>query len=828
MWFLAALFVVAFIATIMLTPKMKTENAKAQGLDAFSFPRANEGDPWPRLYGTDKLTSPNTLSISGFKAVPVKKKVKTGMFSSKKVTTGYQYYCTVDLAWALGPGVTYRQMWFGDNRVWTGCLYNGTNLNMIYLRQPTLYDSGKDGGRGGVSGDIAAYSGAYANDPTDPQGRDPYLVANLDPDVPAYTGKAHMVFRNFYWGNSPQIDAVSVEAACFAKALTGTLKEECYWVDPNGLDANLVEVLYDILVNDWGNLGYDPDLLDFDNWQQIAVQTWNEKNTGSILFSGASEARDAVKALQRQLNAIIYEDMLSGKTKIKLLRHDYNIANLRVLGPGIIVEARNYTRKLWSETFNVVRVKFTSRADDYAKDKIAQAKDMSLLRFQKREKGMEIQLPAVRVAELGNSLAARELSNLNVPLFAAEIVVNRSQCDLTPGDVFVWQWPEYGIVQMVMRVRKASLGTREDGRITLSIVQDEFSLDATVLAAPPPSGYIPTTLLPVSIATGVLLELPKWLDANFDQPTRPGYTRLASFMKAPSSYTLGYNAYQEDAQILTGAPYAVTATLSSPIARFAGWADGLLPVVAIEGLSSTEQLDTDAGPRFGGGMVLIGKELLVYEGYAEAGDGYELQNVHRALLDTGWEEHAIGSTVYFFEGADTFFDTDSLIGSLVDVRFTDVTAQGESPLDSAFEASALAIGRGERVIAPDYVTINGIRDAWQVIEEGAELTIDARARNRNDTTQIWYENDPASTPEPGTTYKIELEDEAGVVSLIADDVALPYVWAVNDVQGIGVLLVSAKRDGLYSISAAPMPIIVGEVLMSDGDPLTADGETITA
>lgn len=803
MWFLVAFFVAGFLLTAFLTPKMKGENAKAAGLDDFNFPRSKEGDAVGRFYGTVKHMSPNTIALAGYRGTAIKKKVKTGLFSSKRVITGYRYNITVDLAWALGPGVVYRRLWFGDNLVWSGC-HGCADYNPITINLPELYGGSEDGKRGGIGGDIVFYCGNFD------QPRDSYMEANVDADIPAYRGVAHMVFRDFWWGNTSSLDAVSVEATYFTNSL-GLAAGFNYM--ENGYDANAIEVLHDIITSGWGNLGFNAAKINTASWRDIAYQVYEEGVGISLSIANATQGTEVCKQILRQLNAIIYEDTTTGLVEIALLRNDYDIDDLEVLTPAEIVEVRNYTKKQWSETNNVVRVKYTDRSDNYARDKIATAKDSSLLRFQGRVRPIEVQMPGLYVGEWANIIAARELSNVNIPLFSAELICKRLPASLKPGKPFIMQWPEYGIAQMIMRIRKMNMGEFEDGKITLSVLQDEFSSDATVIAAPVPSAYEPPNTDPFDIAEFRFFELPAFLDYKAALGTRVGYTRWASFAVAPTSYTIGYSAYvdetPDDATVLTDAPYTDYATLVTPIGRFDGWNDGVVTAIQISGVTNPDVLPVEDSVRQGGGLILIGNELLAYESFTDdTGGFYTLNNVHRAFLDTGWFAHAAAARVWFFDGQEGFFDTDTLIGAVDDTYLLDKTISGSSPVDSAIVTTLTAQGRITRVIAPDYATVDGVRDAWQTFGSGVDIEIDARPRNRNDIIEAWFEDDAASTAEAGTLYRISFELD-GVVTVIDDDVTLPYtLTTTDDMVGACIVLIEAKLDGLYSIAAAPMPIAV--------------------
>ena len=831
MWFLLAFFIAGFVLTAFISPKIKIENAKAAGLDDFGFPRSNEGDPVDRFYGTVKHSGPNTIGLTDYVPVPIKKKVKTGLFSSKKVITGYKNYIGVDLAWALGPGVVYRRLWFGENLVWAGCLYGEGCVNEITIDLPELYGGSKDGNRGGIGGKVTMYCGAFD------QPRDPYLALKLNADVPAYVGIAHMVFSSvdglsgFWFGNANNVDAIACEASYF----TNTLALDPYLqnLGTDGLDANPVEVLYDILCDDWGNLGYDPAKINVVDWRLKAQTVYDEGNGISLSIANATEAKDAVKQILRQINATIFEDQSTGLVELTLLRDDYDVGDLDVLGPSQIVEIRNYSKKLWNETNNVVRVKYTDREAGYIKDKVAIAKDFALLRFQGKQRPVEITMPGIYNAALANQIAARELSNLNVPIFQCEMVLNRTVSGLKPGAVFVLEWPEWGIVQMIMRVRKVGNGDLRDGKITISVVQDEFSLKDTVISAPVPPIYIPTNYDPEDIVDFDFLEVPAFLDYQAGLGTRVGYTRLMSFVKSPTSYSIGYDGFieegDEDAQVLTVAPYSSFAKLDGAIGRFDGFADGVIPVVTIKELNNPTALKTTPNVRLGGGMFAVGDEFFAYEDSLDNLDGtYHLTDVHRAFLDSGWFAHIDEATVYFFDGQEGFFETDSLPGVAIDVYLTDRTATGSSAVADAVVNPLTPVGRVERVIAPDYATADGSRAINQVFVTGDIVAITARPRNRSDVIEAWFEDDAAGTAEAGTLYTIKSET-LGVETLVADDQVLPYDLTVTiGMVGQTVVHVYAKRDGLNSIASTIMPIVVvlPETLLIDGDPVLIDGETI--
>jgi hypothetical protein len=824
-WWIVAIVVALVILAVVLAPKPKIDNAKASPFSDFNFPRSKEGDPVPRLYGTVKVKSPNTIYAGDFKAVAIKKKQKTGLFSSKKVTIGYKYYVGMDLCVALGPDVKYRKMWLGKDLIWTGCLTDCVNTANIDL--PNLY--GGPDKNGGVGGTITFYCGDFD------QPQDAYLASKLGADVPRYQGFAHIVFHQFYWGNSTQIQPVYVEVSHHSDSLG---LANCAAAMPNGLDANPMEVLYDLHVNGWGNLGIDPAFIDEDNWREAGVILWNEGNGISMLVSNPAQGGELAKEIMAQINAMYYQDPSTGKIKIKLIRNDYVIEDLPILGPSEIAEVRNFSKILWEQTLNKVRVKYKNRANDY-NDGVAPDEDFANIRYAGKIRAGDISMPLCYDTQLAATIATRELTNVSVPLYKAELISNREAVPLTPGSPFLWVWPEYAITGVVMRVRKIGLGKKDDGRITLSVVQDEFALN-TVITVPDPGEHAVESFPALDVTVYFIWELPYWFEALIAAElggSRDGYYRLASYVAPPSVSSLTYDAFLDDSliagddtQVLDQSTYSFSAQLDADLDRLSGWATGVVPVVTVKLLNDASILadGSAAAVRGGAGLFILNEELLGYETFTDNGDGtFDLENVHRALLDTGYIGGLEDDVIWFLDGAQGFFDTDILPAS-TDVYFLDVTATDLLAEGSATKHTVLPLGRKDLPLPPDDVEVDGVRALAQVITVGTPVTITWSERNRLDAT-IELETDASVAPESSTLYKLEVWTVLGGLVLTVDDIpAATYAYtATNAEQGDAELRVFAKRDGAYSFSYAPYPVtIIGDSLAIDGLFVYIDTETV--
>lgn len=817
MFFLFKIFsaILSFLAPQQKPPA----NAVASKLSDFQLPRAGEGDPVPRWYGTLKYKSPNTLFAGEFNAYAIRKKVSTGIFSHKHITTGYKYYVTLDLGICLGPGFTFRRIWIGNNEIWNGCLDGCVNTEAVDY--PNLF-GGPDQG-GGFQSFFTMYCGNYD------QENNSYVENVIFPDAsnvyPAYNGVAHIVFHHAYVGNSSNLDAFSVEGSCFFDSLGIGGKH----IMPNGFDMNAVCVLHHILTDDWGNLDIDPAKINVDQWTTVANTVFDSAIGGmSLVVSNAGQAADAVKAILTQINATIFQNPATGLYDLVLLQDDYDIDTLPILGPGEIKSIQNFTKSLWSETLNTVRVKFTDRTQGYKESVTAQAIDFANIRFQGKSRPSEITSETIYDPNVANMVAARELSNVNVPLYSTTLTMNRMGNALPPGSVFKFNWPEYGIESMVMRVRKLGLGTLNDGTVTMDVIQDIFSVADVIMAPPAPSPYIPPSQAPSAIVDYDVFELPYWLDYNAAINSPAGYQSVGIFAKAPSSFSVGFDANVADAELLDRAPYTITAKLVADLDRFNGFVSGIMPTLVIKTISDTTVLVTGS-PALGSGLFMLNDEILGYEDFHDNGDGtFNLLNVHRALLDTVYTAGLINDVLFFMADQNTLLGDPFIVGTPFDLKLSDVTPTGV--YDAGPTVTVTPTGRLGLPVPPDGLALAGTRDTGSVQASGDTGTLTWVARNRLVTpTAIPYEAGAGQAPEDGTTYKLDIIAADGVTVLdTIDDIPAETVDIdfTDDMAPNVVLNVYAKVGGELSFKPAIYPVAVLSGLLVDGDAVTIDGDGI--
>ena len=115
-WIMALVYIVGTVLYEVLRPKPQFDKPTPSSLGDFQFPTIGEGRTIPVVWGTCKLSGPMVTWYGDLRIQAIKEKVKTGLFSSKEITTGYKYYLGVQLVLCSGEIDEVLQIRFDDRR----------------------------------------------------------------------------------------------------------------------------------------------------------------------------------------------------------------------------------------------------------------------------------------------------------------------------------------------------------------------------------------------------------------------------------------------------------------------------------------------------------------------------------------------------------------------------------------------------------------------------------------------------------------------------------------------------------------------------------------
>lgn len=712
-WFLWALFaVVAVLGLVALLPKPDIEGARPSKLGDMQFPRANEGDPIPIIYGRVKVRSPNTLWYGDFITERITEKVKTGLFSSKRVTTGYRYYVGMALGLCLGENVKLTRIWAGTTLIWgikadgsavrdlsgeSGFLHGegtwpsgrlveyptsplvtrvvagdddaeqaqGIDTSVIdgykqvpagsgyefYVKAGEIFGGAKK--QGGMAGPACFYSGE--ND----QLVDAYLSQHTDGvDTSSLPKLCYLVLKRFYVGTSTQLKALSFELERYSNALL--IPDGKHKI---GDDMNPMEVLYDILTNPFARRGISANLIDTDSFRAAAVTLHSEGNGMSLKLEQPNQAKEVVSEILRQVDGIMFQNPATGKIQVKLIRQDYDLVTLPRLTENEIEDITDFTKTMWGETVNQVRVKFLSRDQGYTARPVIE-QDMANIAFQNQVRSAEVEFPGVYKSGLAQKLARRELAAMSVPMFKCDVIVNRKAQILKPGDAFKLNWPDLNLIDAVMRVTQYNLGTLEDGRISFQAVQDKFASLTTAFQPPQNSGWVPIDNSAVNVGNPRLLFAPRWFVNQLDGASwdEPYYFALANAGNgAQVSYdvrfTQGENVFMplDDVTFTPGG--LTTADMPNDAVTIAS--------LGVTAMDETFSSATDAKIKQGVNLALIENEII---GFRSATDT-TMTTIYRGLLGTSPALHVAGSRIYFLDELQALSPTPAEVGVSLSAEF---------------------------------------------------------------------------------------------------------------------------------------------------------------
>jgi hypothetical protein len=526
--FLALLLInaVLFVAEQLLIPPPKIPDATPEDPKG---PRSEEGDVIPVVFGTVRLAA-NVVSFSNTRAVEQKERIKTGLFSSRNVTTGFSYEAIMQVLWCHGPVdelidlVWQESKSLGESGAHTEyhpvaeipgapVVFQPVTVEGTYTTPelPVLNDGNADGTSltadapelfggpkhgGGIVGPFQWYFGNWIQNFSDTLKREWSVVSNdlYGGDfTPKYEGICHSVmglnvhidgdvlFPNLIvrfnfgeFGNVPSLHAV-VRRCPSVLGVTANI---------NG-GANPAEVAYEMLTNTVWGMAVPATFLDTASFA-AAGATLAAEGFGINLSMTSQQTGDSfLTELMRYVDGQIQQHPITGLIEFTLNRADYVLADLPVINESAAKGAQ-YNRPSWADLKNEIKVVYTKVVGGVMRQVPTQpVQDIANQRNFGGVNSETVSYPAITDPVLANKLAVRDLRKTGTPLAQISgLQVDRRAADFRVGRPFVFSWARYGIAQHVFRVARVDYGTLNDGRILVDAIEDIFALEQPFYAQP--------------------------------------------------------------------------------------------------------------------------------------------------------------------------------------------------------------------------------------------------------------------------------------------------------------------------------------------------------
>lgn len=408
----------------------------------------------------------------------------------KGQVVGYKYFFGIHMGIGHGPVDALHEIQVGGRTAWTGSVSENGDVN---IDAPALF--GGEDKEGGIQGKLEVMLGG----PT--QTASAGLLAMLGSPLPGFRRMFTVFFNGIVAMNNPYPKPWKFR---FNRTLAGwdgdvwrsdLARILIYKNDQLGQPTinamNPAHIIYECLTNRrWGR-GLSANKLNLDSFEAAAVRLKDEGFGLCIKWTRTDSIQSFVQGVLNHIGANLYQSRIDGKMTLKLLRDDYNLDELPLFDTESgLVEIRDAVVGTKGASVNTVTVTWHDpfldepRTVTVKNPGAIQASGGLVNNTSKAYTG----IPS---GELGTRVAQRDLRAVSTNLRRFTLVADRTLDIVHPGDVIAIRDPKRAIPRMAVRVGKVKDGTLTDGKITLEVVQDVFSMSDQLLAAAVPPTWVP-------------------------------------------------------------------------------------------------------------------------------------------------------------------------------------------------------------------------------------------------------------------------------------------------------------------------------------------------
>lgn len=534
----------------------------------------------------------------------------------------------------------------------------------------------------------------------------------------------------------------------------------------SGLDMNPAHIMREVLTSrDTGGSG-DVSVIG-DSFVAAADLFHAEKFGLSFLWKN-THSRGAFKELvERHVDAMVYEDRLTGKWEIKPIRDDYDKATLLVFDEGNVVEWSNLA--LPTDP-TVLPNQITLTYGDRVKDDKAALTISNPARV--AQAGAIINKPVeyegIYGADLAARVAVRDLAAASALIRSGTIKVTTLPRDINRGFAIVLNEPRFNIVDMVARVTEIVDGDGRDNSALIRWVEDKFSLPAqpAIVVDPPITG--PASSYPFASQHRFVEESPYYhlvyrigqtdADALLADDGSVGFLNACCESPTPDSINAAISVDDGAGFTTTGVTdFMVVAETTTALPRQADQQSVVIKKSADLALIRI------------GSIASTGTEIMRVDAIVATGDTATV-TLGRGCLDTVPQSHAAGAFMMFWGDVSSSDRVEHFEFEDISVKLLTKTNRGTLKVASA-PTDVVTFGqRAIRPYPPGNLQING---GYADVLAVGDLTITWVGRDRTLQTTSVFESHTAGNigPEAGVTYtfRAALVDAAGAELIVFVD-----------------------------------------------------------
>jgi hypothetical protein len=789
------------------------------------------GNLQPRLETTREVQSVETEEIRTYDFGVTREFITVETIVETTSIVGY----TIDMQMGLclGPDVRCRGVYLRNVPIWSGNV--GPARTVIDLPE----GGAAIGNTNYLYGDIV-FAGGEFNQPADT------YIDDFQSDLPGYVGIAYAVM--FGVECTTGFGEVGFELDRFPNPLG--LDAD---VNRQGHDINVATAMYDFITNEWGGVGMNAGKLDTSSFEAAAIQLASEGNFCSLFIQQETTSAQVLNILKDQARAIIFTNPATGLITCRLIRVDnYDIETLPIFDESNVTSVRQMAKGTWNGAISQMRGLYTKRDGNYSQAPVI-AQNLAVLSSGSRAKKTNTkEYPAAYTSAVARKLLARDLAGLGAPLLSLEIQTNRDGAQLLPGDGIRLSWGKYALDKYPWIVTKRKDTPTDSNSVVLQCEQLLTPIDSIVFSGDDDSLFNPVDPRAYAPLDVEVFTAPYWIMKKAGFNNSPIYDITTCYpvilAKQYNSQQSSFDAYisntpNGDARAFFGSTYATKGNLVAAMGQFDAITTGIIATVLIKNVVQAQALINvgNSGVKNGRVFAKIGNELLSFESVTSIGAGiYQLNNVHRALIDTAPEAHSIDDEVWVFTNNYNFVSkTRHLIPSDYTPNWefvgNSIRFAGDRA-DALFFSGWVPSDRPNNPNRPHNTKIDAAaRSATEtVINVGTDYDISWASRSRANIVSIPLQLDAAEAPEQTTDgafqkHRIMIRDslsvewDCGVTTGSGDENGLTITAPAGMANGSGLLWVQAETSFGVSTFHDYLPITVTGGVDSSFVIVTEDG-----
>jgi hypothetical protein len=563
---------------------------------------------------------------------------------------------------------------------------------------------------------------------------------------------------------------------------------------------NPAHIVYQVLTDrDWG-MGYPTSMIDTAAFTAAADQLFVEGLGLCLLWNRQDTIENFLQTVMDHAGAVLVQSRTTGLMQMNLIRGGYDVSTLLHLTADDVVEIISYESPSITGTANEVVVNWFDPAIKATQTVTVQA--LGAIQAQGVTVSQTKDYPGLATQKLAARIAQRDLRATSIPLKRLKVKLNRKAYSLLPGGLFVLSFPSYGIDTMIFRVGDVDYGSLTDGAITITAVQDVFSLPETSFVDDSPSYWVRPdgSPKPASYLQGFEVtyrDLYRTLSRSDFNALDPASGYAAMVAAKPSSLSMSYNLSSKVGAV----PYVDRGTFSfCPTGELVS-PNYIGPYDTSIIISNGIDLDlVGTLPQ----AALLGDEIVKVTAL-DTTTGHA--TIVRGCIDTLPDYHPSVSgginsgRIWFYESFSAADRQEYVTGELVNLRAATTATGGNLDPAAAPVAFVNIVERWSFPYPPADPRINGVSVVSVSSVRGA-FTFSWSERNRiTQMDQVIGTFDSTVAAEAGTTYNVRVYNNI-TDALISNNTGITTTSIILDPPGTSTSMIrielESQRSGLVS------------------------------